>query len=420
MKKRFNFILILIVVFACLYTKLNDDSHVIPINSSFADVVNENDSKTENDINDTKVFKYKFSKKPVELPKDIKEAADKISKDYDAVGVQIAVMKNHELLYTYEYGHSNLESGKLLTSDNKYRVASLAKFVTDAVFMKLCELGKVSVDGDISDYLGFEARNPYYPDVVITPAMLMSHCGTIVDSVTFDNSLYNNSSLTIKDVLLAPGTFCQAEPGEFYSYSNFSVAVIGAICENVTGKYFYELAEDYFFDPLDIDASYLASELKNTDLIANIYGGGVLTASTQLSARFHPTIGQTHHIVQGNLISSAKDYMKFIAMIAAGGVTEKGKRLLSEDSINEMLKSRIYDAYGLGSGFGCEENKTLMKNRTLYTHTGDAYGMYSSYVFDPETGDGITILTSGAGATYLDAQGIYDICFDYMKIMFPQ
>lgn len=416
MKKSFNFILILIVIFCLLFTKLNDDIHVISIKSKLG--IDETITVTKEDKE--KIIKYNFSKNTNEIPKDIKEAADKISQQYNAVGVQVAVMKNYELLYTYEYGYANTSNSTKVTSDSKYRVASLSKFVTDAVFMKLCDLGKVSIDADISDYLGFTARNPYYPDVVITPAMLMSHCGTVVDSGAFNTSLYSNSSYTIEEVLLAPGTFCQAKPGEFFSYSNFSVAVIGAICEKVTGKYFNELAKEYFFDPLNIDASFLANELKNTDLIAEVYGGGTLTVSTQLAAKTHPTLGQSHHLVQGNLTSSAKDYMKFVAMIAAGGVTEDGKRLLSQESIDEMLKPRIYDSYNLGSGFGCEENRKLFEGRTLYSHTGSAYGMYSIYIFDPSTGDGITVLTSGAGTASLDEISMFSVCYDFAKLMFPQ
>lgn len=416
MKKSLNFILILIVIFSLIFTKINDDFDVVSIKSKLS----MDETTTAETDNKDEIIKYNFSKNTIEIPQDIKEAADKISQQYNAVGVQIAVMKNYELLYTYEYGYANTSNSTKVTSDSKYRVASLSKFVTDAVFMKLCDLDKVSIDADISEYLGFTARNPYYPDVVVTPAMLMSHCGTVIDSGTFNTSLYSNSSYTIEQVLLSPGTFYQAKPGEFYSYSNFSVAVIGAICEKVTGKYFNELAKEYFFDPLNIDASFLANELKNTDLIAEVYGGGTLTVSTQLAAKTHPTIGQSHHLVQGNLSASAKDYMKFIAMIAAGGVTEKGKRLLSQESIDEMLKPRIYDSYNLGSGFGCEENSKIFEGRTLYSHTGSAYGMYSTFIFDPSTGNGITVLTSGAGTASLDELSMYSVCYDFAKLMLPQ
>lgn len=362
---------------------------------------------------------YSFEGKEKKLDSDLKKKADEISAKYNATAVQIAVIKNKELLYTYEYGYSDTSSKALVTEDTKFRVASLAKFITDSVFMKLCDLGFASIDSDISDYLGFSVRNPHYPDVVITPLMLMSHTSTILNSGEFQESRSNESSIPIKDLLSYNSAFYNAKPGTYYAYSNFGVAVLGAVCEKITGMYFNDLARMYFFEPLGIDASYLAGQLKSPELLANIYGWEGLSVEAQMNVAVNPVLGQTHHLVQGNLIISAKDYCKFISMICAGGLTENSTRLLSENSINEMFKSRIY-AEGLGSGFGVEENINIIKGKTLYSHTGNSYGMYSSYIFDPETGNGIVILTSGASVEYLDAVGIYDVCLDFTNLLLPQ
>ena len=409
MKKSLIFIILLLSIFYIVFNRLDGEGHIIKTTApSAVEVVN-------NATTDNASEKYDFFASLTSLPDNLRIEANKISEKYNSVGIQIAVMKNNSLLYTYEYGFSDRESQIPVTSETKFRVASLAKLVTDSVFMKLCDLGKVSVDADISNYLGFKVRNPQHPDVVITPTMLMSHTSTIVDSMFFERSRDGESSSTIESILSHRESFANAEPGKYYSYSNFSVAIIGAICELVTGRSFNDLANEYFFTPLDIDASYLASELKYPELLANIYGNGGLTVEAQMNAAFNPVIGQTHHLVQGNLVCSAKDYMKFVAMISSGGVTDNGERILSEDSVEKMMESRIY-AEGLGSGFGIEENKNIFENRTFYSHTGNAYGMHSVYLFDPETGDGMTILTSGSTVNYLDANGIYDICYDYVKL----
>lgn len=406
MKKSLFFVFLLIFIFFIIYNNLDGEGHVIKTTAPSVIDVAATTSVTAD---------YDFNGSFTALPDDLKTEADKISEKYNSVGIQIAVMKNNRLLYTYEYGFSNKQNQIPVTSETKFRVASLAKLVTDSVFMKLCDLGKVSIDADISDYLGFKVRNPQHPDAVITPTMLMSHTSTIVDSMFFERSRDEGSSSTIESILSHRESFANAKPGTYYCYSNFSVAIIGAICEIVTGRNFNELASEYFFTPLNIDAAYIASELKYPELLADIYGNGGLTAEAQMTAVFNPVIGQTHHLVQGNLICSAKDYMKFVAMISNGGVCENNEKLLSDKSIEEMMKSRIY-AEGLGSGFGTEENKNIFTDRTFYSHTGNAYGMYSVYLFDPETGDGMTILTSGANVNYLDPNGIYDICYDYVKL----
>lgn len=413
MKKFVVYLLSASIVLSCayyrfVYYKQPQDENYIPADSLISEV---------SDLILT--GNYDFDGKKEQLSDEIKKKADNISLKYGSVAVQVAVIENCELKYTYEYGYADNIKKTPVVADTKFRIASLSKFVTGAVFMKLCEMGKASLDDDISKYLGYKVRNPYFPDKVITPIMLMSHTSTIVNSDQFDYSLMNRSATPIKEILEYDSAFCMAEPGTYYAYSNFAVAILGAICEKITGVHFNDLARMYFFAPLEIDASYLAFELENSELLANLYGWEGLTVEEQMNVRPHETIGQTHHLVQGNLTTSAKDYAKFIAMICAGGVTEKGERLLSEDSINEMLKSRIYSE-GLGSGFGVEENKNLYKGKTVYTHTGNCYGMHSTYMFDYETGNAVIVLTSGANIEYLDAYGMYDICVDFTKLFLPE
>ena len=45
----------------------------------------------------------------------------------------------------------------------------------------------------------------------------------------------------------------------------------------------------------------------------------------------------------------------------------------------------------------------------LYYHTGSAYGQYALLSYDPDTGDGVVVLTSGADGAE-DEHGIYAIC----------
>lgn len=424
MKKILIYILAATIVISAAFFRFvfwkNDTDDVIADYESI--VVNNNAYETFTNIDPDNIIisqNSDFMKDVSSITDDIKNKADEISKKYDAVAVQIAVMKGNSLHYTYEYGYSDTYAKTAVTADTKFRVASLAKLVTDSVFMKLCDLGLVSIDQDISTYLGFKVRNPYYPDVVITPTMLMAHSSTILNSNEFQESRSNESNMSIEEILSYNGAFYNAKPGTIYSYSNFGVAIIGAICEKVTGIYFNDLAKMYFFDPLGIDASYLAKELKDPDLLANLYGSGGLTVESQMSADHHETIGQTHHLVQGNLIISAQDYCKFLSMISSKGLTQNSLRILSEKNVSEMYTPRINDGF-LGSGFGIETNPNIIKNKTLYSHTGNSYGMYSSYIFDPETGNGIVILTSGANVEYLDDVGIYDVCLDFVNLMFPQ
>lgn len=49
-----------------------------------------------------------------------------------------------------------------------FRVASLSKSLSSVAIMQLVEQGKIQLNHSVSDILGFDFSNPYYPDVVIT------------------------------------------------------------------------------------------------------------------------------------------------------------------------------------------------------------------------------------------------------------
>ena len=333
---------------------------------------------------------------------------DRICGKYDATGVQVAVIKNGKMFDTYEYGVARKDGNIPVTADTKYRVASLSKLVTDIVFMRLCEEGVLDLNADISNYLGFKVRNPRYPESVITPAMLMSHTSSIVDSQKFLSSRLSGSSERIENLLGRNDSYSSSKPGAEFSYSNFSVALIGCICEKATGKSFDALAQEYIFTPMGIDASYLASNLKNLSLLGELYGAGGYSVEQQTAQKAHSELGQTHHLVQGNLTISAKDYINIAAVLCNGGVATDGTRLLSKESVDKMLSDPV--------GFGFEKNENIAENRVFCTHTGSNFGMFSSYAIDPESGLGVVVLSSGAPGTKNNSAGLYDICYDIIKI----
>ncbi len=349
---------------------------------------------------------------------EIKQAADGIASSYGAVGVQAAVIKGGKLYYTYEYGKANTEQDKAVTPDTKFRIASLSKLVTDIIFMALADEGKVSLDADISDYLGFTVRNPYFPDSVITPAMLMSHTGSIIDTSAFLDSRLSGSSTPIK-TLLSSDSFSYSRPGESYTYSNFSVALIGCIAELVTNTPFEELAKKYVFSPLGIDAGFTGTAINGQELIATLYGNGGYSVEQQLALGWHETLGQTHHLVQGNLTISAKDYMNIAAVLSNGGVSADGTRILSEESAAELLKVR-YDSGSFKSCFGLLKQTNVIEGTEVCTHTGSNFGMFSAFVIDPVTGNGVAVLTSGAPGTKDTATDIYSICLEIIRELYPQ
>ena len=72
-----------------------------------------------------------------------------------------------------------------MTEDSRFRVASVSKMFTVFTIMQLAEAGKLSLDEDVSEYLGFRLRHPSYPDMPITLRSLASHTSGLRDGKVY-------------------------------------------------------------------------------------------------------------------------------------------------------------------------------------------------------------------------------------------
>jgi hypothetical protein len=62
-------------------------------------------------------------------------------------------------------------------------------------------------------------------------------------------------------------------------------------------------------------------------------------------------------------------------------------------------------------GFG------LYGRERLYYHTGSAYGVYNLLSYDPDTGDGVVVLTMGADGKK-DTYGVYAVCGEISRAVY--
>lgn len=389
------------------------DLSVVPALVSDSDTVSRSIEATEVP-SEAELQKTSFAENIHEIRND---ELDAISEKHEAVGVQCAVIENGFVTGSYVYGTADRENEKAVTRNTKYRVASLSKLFTDMICMRLVDKGLVALDDDISEYYGFSVRNPAYPDTPITARMLMTHTASVADGRLFDISLDNASSIPINQLLTDRSTFFAYKPGSAHSYSNLSNALVGSVCELASGMCFEDLAQSLFLDPLQLDGGYLPVSVENAEEIGVLYDGDS-AVKPLLSTRFHPVLGQTVHLTQGNLIISATDYAQLLCVLLNDGCAADGTRLLSKKSVAELLRVQFNNGGEL-IGLGSFIYEGAVEDRTVYAHTGSAYGMYACFVFDPAAADGVVVLTSGARYETDPQTGIYSICKELIRALMP-
>jgi CubicO group peptidase (beta-lactamase class C family) len=325
-------------------------------------------------------------------------------------------------------GLADRGSGRALTLDDPVRIASISKLVVALGAMRLVEQGKLDLDRDVSDDLGWKLRNPAFPDVPITLRMLLSHRSSLWDEVDYVIPLGGTVEARAAD----PKAFDpDHRPGSFYRYSNLGFPVIATAMEKAGGERFDRLIDRLVLKPMKLDACFNWSTCSDAAAARAVVlysaAGEVLRddhkgkrpdclvvpaadGSCDLSTYRIGTHGGLFS-PQGGLRISLRDLASVGQLLLRRGRLPGGGRLLSEASVAEMMgpawrfdgtngeqEKGFYCGYGLSVQILAQcapKDDPVGDGRTRFGHAGDAYGLKSGLWIDPERGTGIAYFATG-------------------------
>lgn len=328
---------------------------------------------------------------------------------HGAVGVQAAVIEGGAVTGVYHYGWAVKDSVPM-TDAHKLRTASLSKVAVGLSAALLAEEGIVDYDADVGTYWGVETWKP------VTIRSMLSHTSTLLnsESVAWD---YRG----VRAQLAGASGYAGGAPGDlrYWSYNNHAFGVLGQTLELAAGRYLDDVLEERLLGPLGADCSFAAGELESPELVAPLYRTDSLgrSAASLRSIRRWGAPGDTGRQFAGGFTSSARDLAKLTALLAGDGCFE-GVRLMDAESVALMeshdaraLPGGSYQALPMRLRFG------LYGRERLYYHTGSAYGVYNLLSYDPDTGDGVVVLTMGANGGK-DECGIYAVCAEISRAVY--
>ena len=122
--------------------------------------------------------------------------------------LSVLAVRDSKVVYQQQFGRryidqTNPANSKPANAVTMYRLASISKLVTTLGVMKLVEDGKLTLDADVSDYLGYRLRNPNFPSEPISLRMLLSHTSSLTDEAGYYWEAKRNVNL--KEVLSPEG-----------------------------------------------------------------------------------------------------------------------------------------------------------------------------------------------------------------------
>ncbi len=330
-----------------------------------------------------------------------KEIYNSIANNDQAIGISALICDKKQIIDTYYFGKRSLEENLETTPDTIYRIASISKVVVAIGALMLYDEGRLDIYQDISNYLGYKVRNPYFPDDIITIEMLMTQTSSINDGADhklgYDGVNGPRFYVELKRLLTDPTyeyytskTFLKMHPGSTFCYSNFGCGILACIIEKVSGMYFTDFIKERLLDPLHLDAGFRSDDIKKIDKIASLYDENILQRDANMFLKNvfprYP-LGDNFRGPAGGLFISAQDLSKITRMLMNKGVYE-GKRYLKEETILNMEKIHWKTLYpdGLYTQKGLQLLILDDYGPRLYGHTGSAYGLKSFMFFNDEYG----------------------------------
>jgi CubicO group peptidase (beta-lactamase class C family) len=317
-----------------------------------------------------------------------------------AVGLSVAVVKKGKLIYNESFGFKSREDNQPMTNDCIFRIASISKSFSATSIMQLVEAGKVNLDADVSEILGFRVRNPKHPDVVITLKLMLSHLSSINDRQGY-------FSLDAINPAKNPDwakCYNDYAPGKGYQYCNLNFNMMGAVIEKVSGERFDRYVKQHVLDPLGLYGGYYVEELDKSKF-ATLYAydstgkfvpsPGAYQQRAEVIAAYK--MGESTPVFSptGGMKISARDLARYMTMHMNFG--KNGKRIISKKSATAMQTPLSSDE---GYGLALEVTEKMISGRQLTGHTGVAYGLYSAMFFDPKEKWGIVVITNGCDPRY--------------------
>jgi len=320
-------------------------------------------------------------------------------------------------------------AGRPVTIDDPARVASISKLVVAIAVMRLVEQGKLDLDRDISDYLGWKARNPTFPDAPITLRALLSHQSGLRDAVDYIVPLDGS----LEAVLVNPQAWDAGHaPGTYFSYANINSPVVAAVMESATGERFDRLMARLVLVPLGLDACYNwgagCSDGRRAQAVTLLRPNGDLArdaamkgpdpcvvypasdGSCDVDKLYKLGLNGSTFSPQGGLRISARDLGKIGQLLL-----RRGAPLLSPNSFANMLgpvwtfdgkngddDKGYFMAYGLGVHWLVDK-----EGRQWFGHVGEAYSLRAGFWINPSEKRGFYRYV-----TMVDEFSIVGHCFD--------
>jgi CubicO group peptidase (beta-lactamase class C family) len=312
----------------------------------------------------------------------------------DIPGVAVGVLyQGHE--YLRGYGVTNRDYPLPVDADTLFRIGSTTKTITATTVMRLVEQGLLDLDTPVRTYLPDLTLAGQDVAARVTLRQCLDHSAGWLGEYVTD---FGRGADALRSYVAGMAAVPQLTPlGQVFAYNNAAVVLAGRVIEAVTGQSYEVAVQDLLLDPLGMDHSFF-----NAD---EFIGYNVAASHTTMDGQSvvnPPAWRQWRSLFPtGGLISSARDQLRYAAFHLSDGATVTGPPVLTTASLRAM-RTKLGPGGTLGfevDGVGVNWfQRPTAEGVPIYQWGGDWAGQRSGFLFVPERGFALTVLTNADAA----------------------
>ena len=347
----------------------------------------------------------------------------------------VALVARHgRVVYHEAFGMRDMESREAMQKDAIFRIASQTKALVSVAVMVLQEQGKLLISDDLSKYLPeFEAttvaieqdkggykvepsRRPITLRDLLTHTAGIDYGSGIAEDrwakADIQGWYFAHREEAVRETVARMASLpFSAHPGERFVYG-YNTDILGAVVERVRGKSLDAFLRKAILDPLGMEDTHFYLPPSKADRLATVY------SATERGLERAPEpglgIGQGHYVKGprvsfsggAGLVSTAKDYARFLQMMLNGGTLD-GRRVLSRKSVELMTVDHLNGiefrpGQGFGLGFSVVTDVGARGQPGTMGEFGWGGAYHSTYWVDPREGLVVVYLTQLIPAKDLD------------------
>src|SRR5215210_343527 len=303
-------------------------------------------------------------------------------------GLTYGIVHDDKVVHLGSFGEAD-PSGRAVTPQTPFILASVSKSFTALAIMQLSEEGKVDLDAPVQRYVPWFHVADKAASTRITIRNLLNHTSGLPEDTSFEPMRSNDMSddaleervRTLSDVQL------NHRVGAAFEYTDANYDVLGLIVQRVAGHSYESYVQKHIFAPLDMSHSFTNQTDARRDGLATGHRSW-FSFPVRFDAPYSRTATPSSY-----LISSAQDMTHYlIAQLNAGRYADTS--VLSPEGVVAMHRPAVKEGdrdifYGMGW-----ERRSTLSGVPVIQHDGTNSNFYADMALEPEGRWGVVILAN--------------------------